>query len=429
MQRRRAGSEQAYRIQILQNGIKSMMKKLCLIALFFSLCVQHKAQVTPPDTLKMRNLEYKNSSKMIVQYDFTKAEKKAFLFFDIQTEPMAEVMYNGCKFVFDKTPITIFPVYFTGQLIKKASADFPTAIPTQLYESPDKSPFKDFRLADTTLPFLVVYSEKNEICGFARNTEQISEIDCGIEIKSFKRLMLKIMTEEKDKSLKPYSHKPIYLLGLKNNDTIAKLVTNQYGDFETQIPDLEKDYLIVVNEKIKNINFVILSTQTGKKIGNFKSTDRGFEYRLLKTELKFLPAIYEEDEDLEMKFIKEKSKTPDDFVITENLFYELGESNVSPSSRELLDKMKKVLEMHKEFQLLVISHTDSQGDEARNLKLSLKRSESVVNYLISKGIDPQRLKAEGKGETEIRNRCFNNVDCSDKEHEYNRRTEFKFTKK
>ncbi len=405
------------------------MKKIYLALLIILSGISYQAQVTLPDTLKMRNLEYKNSSKMSVQYDFTKAEKKAFLFFDIQTEPMAEVMYNGCKFVFDKAPISIFPVYFTGQLIKKASADFPSAIPTQLYESPAKSPFKNFNLADTTLPFLVVYNEKNEICGYARNTEQISEIDCGIEIKSFKRLMLKIMTEEKDKSLKPYSHKPIYLLGLKNNDTIAKLVTNQYGDFETQIPDLEKDYLIVVNEKMKNINFVILSTQTGKKIGNFKSTDRGFEYRLLKTELKFLPAIYEEDEDLEMRFIKEKNKTPDDFVITENLFYELGESAITPSSKALLNKMEQVLEMHKEFKLLVISHTDSQGDEASNLKLSLKRSESVVNYLISKGIDASRLKAEGKGETEIRNRCFNNVDCSDKEHEYNRRTEFKFTKK
>jgi hypothetical protein len=41
----------------------------------------------------------------------------------------------------------------------------------------------------------------------------------------------------------------------------------------------------------------------------------------------------------------------------------------------------------------------------------------------------ERLKAEGKGETEIRNRCINGVDCSDKEHEYNRRTEFKFSKK
>ncbi len=81
------------------------------------------------------------------------------------------------------------------------------------------------------------------------------------------------------------------------------------------------------------------------------------------------------------------------------------------------------------FKLLVISHTDSQGDDDRNLKLSIKRSETVISYLSSIGIKMDRLKAEGKGEKEIRNRCVNGVDCSDKEHEYNRRTEFKFSKK
>jgi outer membrane protein OmpA-like peptidoglycan-associated protein len=405
------------------------MKKVFTIVLFVPLCFSNYAQLTLPEKLTIKSLDYKTITKTTGSYDFAKTEKKAFLFFDIQTEAMAEVMYNGCKFVFDKSRITIFPIYFTGQLIKKASPDFESEIPTQLYESPLKSPFKEFNLSDTTLPLLVVYNEKNEICGSARSAEQISEIDCGLEINGLKTLRLKILTEEKNKTLLPYAHKPIYILEAMTMDTIAKLTTNQYGDFDSQIPDLNKDYLIVVNEKIKNINFVILSTQTGKQLGTFKSTDMGFVYRLLKTELQFLPNIYEEEDDIEMKFTKQKSKSLNDFVITENLFYELGESNVSPSSKALLDKMKKVLDMHKEFQLLVISHTDSQGDEVSNLKLSLRRSESVVNYLIANGIAASRLKAEGKGETEIRNRCFNNVDCSDKEHEYNRRTEFKFTKK
>ncbi len=405
------------------------MRRLSFIVLFALVYVSNFAQLKLPEVLSLKTLDYKSAAKTTVSYDFSKPEKKAFLFFDIQTEAMAEVMYNGCKFVFDKSKITVFPIFFTGQLVKKASPDFESEVPTQLYQSPQKSPFSEFNLADTTLPLLVVYNEKNEICGSARTTEQISEIDCGLEINGLKTLRLKILTEEKNKTLLPYAHKPIYILEALTEDTIAKLMTNQYGDFDSQIPDLNKDYLIVVNEKIKNINFVILSTQTGKQLGTFKSTERGFVYRLLKTELQFLPAIYEEDEDIEMKFTKQKSKTPNDFVITENLFYELGESNVSQSSKVLLDKMKQVLEMHKEFQLLVISHTDSQGDEASNLKLSVRRSESVINYLISKGIAASRLKAEGKGETEIRNRCFNNVDCSDKEHEYNRRTEFKFTKK
>jgi outer membrane protein OmpA-like peptidoglycan-associated protein len=95
----------------------------------------------------------------------------------------------------------------------------------------------------------------------------------------------------------------------------------------------------------------------------------------------------------------------------------------------LLERVIKVLTTYPEFNLKVVSHTDSQGDDNSNLQLSIKRSETVVSYLNSQGIDLQRLKAEGKGETEIRNRCINGIDCSDKEHEYNRRTEFKFTKK
>ena len=79
--------------------------------------------------------------------------------------------------------------------------------------------------------------------------------------------------------------------------------------------------------------------------------------------------------------------------------------------------------------MVIVSHTDSQGEDQNNLALSLKRSETVVSHLISIGISKDRLKAEGKGEKEIRNRCVNDVDCSDKEHEYNRRTEFKFSKK
>jgi outer membrane protein OmpA-like peptidoglycan-associated protein len=55
-------------------------------------------------------------------------------------------------------------------------------------------------------------------------------------------------------------------------------------------------------------------------------------------------------------------------------------------------------------------------------------SNAVVKYLIAKGINPEKLKAIGKGETEIRNRCANNVNCSDKEQEFNRRTEFKYVK-
>ena len=173
---------------------------------------------------------------------------------------------------------------------------------------------------------------------------------------------------------------------------------------------------------------MVVFTNVGEKIGNFKSIEHGYQYRILKFDLSKLPDILvEEDISLQLKPL-DKPETKN-FIITENLFYELGESKLVQSDKELLNKMIIVLQNYAQYNILITSHTDSQGDEATNLKLSIKRAETVLNYLISKGISKDRLKSEGKGETQIRNRCINNVNCSDKEHEYNRRTEFKFTRK
>ncbi|MBK7667240.1 MAG: OmpA family protein [Sphingobacteriaceae bacterium] len=62
------------------------------------------------------------------------------------------------------------------------------------------------------------------------------------------------------------------------------------------------------------------------------------------------------------------------------------------------------------------------------MELSTKRAKAVAEYFIKSGISEQRISAQGKGETQIRNRCTNGIACPDKEHEYNRRTEFKFSR-
>lgn len=406
-----------------------MIQKKILVLLFTFISIFLSAQSPVfQNTLPLTQYNYKNNSGKVESYNFLKSEKKAFLFYDVVSEPMAEVMYNGCGFIFNNTPITIFPIYFTGQLIKKSSKNFLSKIPTQLFETPNKSDFKIFGLTAADFPIIVVYNEKNELCGFAKSVEQIADIDCGGQPVPSKFLRLQILTENNDKTTNPYAFKPVVVLGGDKNDTIVKTMTDKYGDFDALLPHLNQDYIITVNEKNPTINFVVLSTQSGRKIGNFKSTDRGFEYRILKIDLIKLPDIYVE-EDISLKLKPLDKKDLKDFVVTENLFYELGESKLTQSSKDLLNKMLTVLQNYSQFNILVTSHTDAQGDEATNLKLSIKRSEEVVNYLASKGIAKERLKAEGKGETQIRNRCFNNIDCSDKEHEYNRRTEFKFTKK
>ena len=59
-----------------------------------------------------------------------------------------------------------------------------------------------------------------------------------------------------------------------------------------------------------------------------------------------------------------------------------------------------------------------------NLKLSNERAKAAVEYLISQGIESNRLKSKGFGESKLINHCKDGVNCSEEEHQQNRRTEF-----
>lgn len=387
------------------------------------------AQPKFPDKFPFDTLAYIDKEGVKCYFDVAKTTKKIFLFFDISTEAQAEAMYGGANFVFGEKRTVIFPIYFSGQLIKKPDMEVRSKIAVQLFRTPESSIFKEFGITKNDLPLIVVYNEKNKLCGITDEVENITKIACGADAAQIKLLRLKLMTENPNKELLPYAGKEVAIIGEKTKDTVAKVITNKYGDFNVELTDIQQDYLITVNEKNKATKFVILAKQSGEVVGSFKATDKGFVYRLLATDLVNLPEISEEEEDLNFTMSQKNISNTNQFVITENLYYQLKNFSLSQSSKETLENIYSLLVNYPQFQLEIISHTDSQGDDKSNLTLSAKRSESVVDYLIKLGVDSSRLKAVGKGEKEIRNRCKNGVDCSDKEHEYNRRTEFKFTRK
>ncbi|MCB0622112.1 MAG: OmpA family protein, partial [Saprospiraceae bacterium] len=60
-----------------------------------------------------------------------------------------------------------------------------------------------------------------------------------------------------------------------------------------------------------------------------------------------------------------------------------------------------------------------------NLRLSQQRADAAVNYIVSRGISRSRISARGYGETRLVNRCDDGVDCTEAEHQANRRTEIR----
>jgi outer membrane protein OmpA-like peptidoglycan-associated protein len=107
-----------------------------------------------------------------------------------------------------------------------------------------------------------------------------------------------------------------------------------------------------------------------------------------------------------------------------SVFYDFNSYRLLPKSKESLDLLVELLNDLPDVRIEIQAHTDSRGPKAYNLTLSQKRAESVVNYLISKGVDRTRLRSKGFGEEQLSNKCADGVRCTETEHALNRRTTF-----
>lgn len=106
------------------------------------------------------------------------------------------------------------------------------------------------------------------------------------------------------------------------------------------------------------------------------------------------------------------------------IYFDFDKYNIRGDSKVEVEKVIAAMEKYPSLKVKVNSHTDSRGKDSYNLWLSQKRAESTVNYMISKGIDSNRIQGEGFGETKLVNECANGVKCSNITHELNRRSEF-----
>ncbi len=136
-----------------------------------------------------------------------------------------------------------------------------------------------------------------------------------------------------------------------------------------------------------------------------------------------------------VQFIKpvvEEDEFVDDFldievgaaIVLENIFFEFNKTELLPESYKELDKVVNVINKNQIRQIEISGHTDSEGSEAYNKKLSEGRAKSVVSYLSQKGISSEVLLAVGYGESKPID-----TNSTDAGMANNRRVEFKVLKK
>jgi outer membrane protein OmpA-like peptidoglycan-associated protein len=107
------------------------------------------------------------------------------------------------------------------------------------------------------------------------------------------------------------------------------------------------------------------------------------------------------------------------------ILYDLDKYALRPEGMRELNKLVRYMSTRPELRVELSSHTDSRAPDAYNLVLSQNRAQSCVDYILAQGIEPTRIIARGYGEDRLVNGCKDGVECTDEEHQMNRRTELK----
>ena len=122
---------------------------------------------------------------------------------------------------------------------------------------------------------------------------------------------------------------------------------------------------------------------------------------------------------IELEQVSEKA------IALNNIYYDFDKWDIRPEAEIDLNMLLSFMKENPEAQVELSSHTDARGDDAYNLILSQKRAQSAVSWLVMHGVNENKIKPVGYGESKPVNNCVNNIKCSEDEHQRNRRTEFK----
>ena len=212
-------------------------------------------------------------------------------------------------------------------------------------------------------------------------------------------------------------------------EDIKQLIQGVVIDAETQIP-LPNSEVILVDEEGREI---------GRQITNDKAE---YNFPVVPFDLYTITTLKDGFEDSTVDFIAEKGskhtytynlelsptkativEVEDKLIIDiENIYFDFDKWTIKDESTISLNKVVTVLNANPNMNIEINAHTDSKGNNKYNLNLSEKRAASAMQFIISKGIDANRLKSQGYGESQPLIDC--NKYCTKAEDQINRRIEF-----
>lgn len=202
---------------------------------------------------------------------------------------------------------------------------------------------------------------------------------------------------------------------------LATQLSGKVLDAESAKP-LKAQIILVDNKTNKVIERVYSNSSTGEfKIiiphgGNYgiNTSVNGYLFNSLNFEV---PAFTDAQE-IETGIFMQKAEVGSK-VVMKNIFFDVGKAEIKTESIGELESILNLMENSPLIKLQINGHTDNSGDAATNKALSLKRAQSVVAFLLQRGVAPDRLRAVGFGEE----RPIVSNDDETGGREVNRRTE------
>ena len=183
---------------------------------------------------------------------------------------------------------------------------------------------------------------------------------------------------------------------------VEETFTDEKGNFSFTVFD-DENYILIGEKE----NF--FSTR-----GEFSTIGKGLD----KTKLKDFITNVEFEKNLVLdRIIVNKS------IVLDNIYYDLDKDDIREDAALELDKLIIILKDNPNISIELSSHTDDRSSVEYNQDLSQRRAESAVTYILSKGINENRITAKGYGESQL---IITNAK-TEEQHQINRRTEFKVT--
>lgn len=198
---------------------------------------------------------------------------------------------------------------------------------------------------------------------------------------------------------------------------IATATTDKNGKFIFEKLSPDETYLFKLEEDDDSYT-ILLTDENGNKIGNANRIAKNrYSFDRLSADKTIITLINEEDEVI-------KIAENEHFLIAK-ILYEYDSYQINETSKKELDKLITILQKNKTIGVELSSHTDDIGSDKFNLTLSQKRANAAVAYIISKGIERNRVLAKGYGKTQpIAPNKLPNGNDNPEGRAKNRRTEF-----